>query len=40
MYFPYVRVPSVHLYHLRAVTDPWEMSSCNCTTGLGGVKSR
>jgi hypothetical protein len=23
MYFPYVCVPSEHLYNLRAVADPW-----------------
>jgi hypothetical protein len=34
MYVPYLRVPSVHLYHLIAVTCAWEMSFCYCTTGL------
>lgn len=40
MCFPYICVPSVHLYHLRAVTDPWEMSSYYCTIGFGGLKYR
>ena len=42
MYFPYLHVPSVHHYHhhhLRVVTNPWK-SSCYCTIGHGGLKSK